>query len=424
MGEGSRACVTSTVSVMGDAFASTRAEIYLDRYEHNVRAMRRHIGPNVELMAVVKADGYGHGAVVIGRTALAAGADQLAVYTPAEALHLRKAGIGGPVVVLGPVAASLAEKCITHDITLCINSIELGQAASAAAMAAGTEVRYHVELDTGLTRFGILPEESLPLAHALNELPGLRREGLFTHFASADESSKESVWKQFNLFMSIRTMLAHHGYSFRLSHVAASSAALDFPEMHLDLVRCGISLYGYFPSSFVRQSVPIQPVLALGSHLARVRAVPVGAGVSYGHDWRAPKPSVIGLVPFGYADGMPRTVQGKGQVLVRGQRAPIVGRVAMDQFMVDLTGIPCVQQGDGVTIIGTSGSDEITADEIGEWAGTISYDILSGISPRVPRLYIAGGEPIAGRLGMTMEIGPVELDGERVRPPEQTGGPA
>jgi alanine racemase len=397
-------CISATVSKVGEAFASTRAEIYLDRFEGNVRRVKGFIGPRVELMAVVKADGYGHGAIATGRTALASGAHHLAVYTLAEALSLRKGGVDGSIVVLGPIYPDQAATCISHGITPCISSRELGQAIAAAAISAGTQAAFHVEIDTGLTRYGVLPEEAVPLVAALDKLPGLRREGLFTHFAKADEEDKTSVWKQFRVFSKVRLALNDAGLTFRVYHVAASAATLDFPEMHLDLVRCGISLYGYYPSSYVSRSVGLEPVLALGSQLARVHDVSKGVGVSYGHDWTATRKSRIGLVPFGYADGMPRTVQGKAHVLVRGRRAPIAGRVAMDQFMIDLSRVPDAQEGDPVTIIGTSGEDEITADEIGEWAGTISYDVLSGISTRVPRLYIEGGRPVAKRLGMTMEL--------------------
>lgn len=408
MGAGTKKCVCAPISRLGGAFANTRAEVHLDRFQTNVRNMLHYIGRDVQLLVVVKADAYGHGALAVGRSAMEAGANKLAVYTMGEALVLRKAGIEAPIIVFGPIEPWQAHKCAAYAITPCITSIELGEALSVAAGQAGVVIPYHVEVDTGLTRYGILPDEVLPLLQALDKLPSLSREGLFTHFATADEESKEVVWKQFKLFMKIRHILDTHDIVFPLYHVAASSATLDFPEMHLDMVRCGIVLYGYYPSPYVRRSVDVEPVMALGSELARVRTVSRGVGVSYGHDWRAGKRSTIGLVPFGYADGMPRTVQGKGHVLIRGQRAPIVGRVAMDQFMVDLTNARHVCQGDEVTIIGSSGEDEITADEIGEWAGTISYDVLSGISPRVPRLYISGETAVAERLGMTTEVLAVE----------------
>ncbi len=401
-------CVSAEISAVGATIAPTRAEVYLDRLQSNVRSILGHIGPEVKLLAVVKADAYGHGAVAVGRAAVNAGVHMLAVYTVAEGYYLRRAGISDPVVVFGPIEPWQAKKCVAHTLTPCVASLELGKALSEAATSACLTVPYHIEVDTGLTRYGIEPEETLPLIKALNKLPGLRREGLFTHFATADEESKEVVWKQFKRFKRVRNLLAEHDITFPLCHVAASSATLDFPEMHLDMVRCGICLYGYYPSPFVSRSVPLQPVMALGSRLARVHSVPKGAGVSYGHDWKATRRSVIGLVPFGYADGMPRPVQGKGSVLVRGKRAPIVGRVAMDQFMVDLTKVPGAQQGDDVTIIGRSGEDEITADEIGEWAGTISYDVLAGVSPRVPRLYFEGGNVVAERVAMTADLVPIE----------------
>lgn len=399
-----QSCFSATITEEGDAFAMTRAEIHLDRFDSNIRGLREYVGQTIELMVVVKADAYGHGAVAISRSAMDAGADHVAVYTVAEALSLRNAGIKGSIVVLGPIPPEAATICVARDITPCISNLDLGRAISAAAPSIGKSIPFHLEIDTGLTRYGILPEEALPLVQALDALPSLQREGLFTHFAKADEQDKSWVHKQVKVFQRVRSTLEDAGFSFRLYHVAASSAILDFPELHLDLVRCGIALYGYYPSEYVKRSIQLLPVMTLGSHLARVRTVAKGVGVSYGHDWQAGRKSRIGLVPFGYADGMPRTVQGRGHVLVRGRRAPVVGRVAMDQFMIDLSDIQDAGEGDRVTIIGTSGDEEITADDIAGWAGTISYDVLSGISTRVPRLYIRKGRMVAGRVGMTMEV--------------------
>lgn len=402
MGEGPKRC--AELSHFGTEFATTRAEIYLDRLQSNVHNLKAFIGPTVHLMAVVKADGYGHGAVAVAKAAVHAGAFSLGVYTMPEAIYLRKAGITASIMVFGPIDPWAAKACVSHDVTPCITSLEFAEALSMAASAAGKRVRFHIELDTGLSRYGIRPQDAVSFVQALDRLPALEREGVFTHFATADEPLHEPARKQFKIFMKICKMLDANSVPFPLRHAAASAATLEFPEMHLDLVRCGISIYGYYPSIHVSRQVDLQPVMALGSQLARVHSVSRGVGVSYGYDWRAAKKSVIGLVPFGYADGMPRTVQGRGQILVRGQRAPIVGRVAMDQFMVDLTAIKDVGQGDEVTIIGRSGEEEISADDIGQWAGTISYDVLSGISPRVPRLYLDGGKPVAQRQAMTTEL--------------------
>jgi len=238
----------------------------------------------------------------------------------------------------------------------------------------------------------------------MRSLPNLQPEGLFTHFASADESAKESVWEQFRIFTETRQALADEDFTFPINHVAASAAALEFPEMHLDMVRCGISLYGYYPSEFVRRAAQLQPALTVRSFVARARLIWPDTGVSYGSEFRCSRPSLIGLVPFGYADGMPRSAYKSGQVLIRGQRAPIVGRIAMDQFMVDLTDVDGSAEGDDVVIIGRSVDDEIDADDVARWAGTISYEVLSRLSIRVPRIYFDQGRPVAFRRPMSTEV--------------------
>jgi alanine racemase len=369
--------------------------------------MRGFIGSDVELLAVVKADAYGHGAIMIAKTMFASGVSRVAVYTLPEALSLRHAGIERPILVLGPISPSDAPSCVALNITPAIASLDLARALSESAATAERILPYHVEIDTGLTRYGVLATEVLDFVKELRSLPNLDPEGLFTHYASADEPVKESVWRQFESFNQSRQMLQQHGFTFRMYHVAASAAALEYPEMHLDMVRCGISLYGYYPSEFVRRAVDLQPILTVRSILARVRSVPEGTGISYGSEYRCSRPSVIGLVPFGYADGIPRSVYKTGQVLVRGRRVPIVGRVAMDQFMVDLTNVDGVMEGDEVVIIGRSGNEMINADDVAGWAGTISYEVLTRLSVRVPRVYFDKGRPVAFRVPMSTQVFPV-----------------
>lgn len=395
---------TPVESGVKQTLPATRAEIHLDRLRKNIAGLRSLIGPNVELLAVVKADAYGHGAILMAKTMFGSGVNRIAVYTLPEAVALRHAGINGPILVLGPIAPADAPCCVTLDITPAIASLELATRLSAEALRRNQTVAYHVEIDTGLTRYGVLAADSLDFVRRLRDLRNLRPEGLFTHYASADEREKTSVWEQFEAFKVTKQKLADQGLAFPMYHVAASAAALEYPEMHLDMVRCGISIYGYYPSEFVRRSVDLQPVLSIRSVLARVRPIATGVGVSYGSEFRTTRPSIIGLVPFGYADGMPRSAYKHGQVLVRGTRVPIVGRIAMDQFMVDLTGVQGVEEGDEVTIIGRSGDEEITADDIARWAGTISYEVLTRISVRVPRVYFDDGRQVAFRRPMSTEV--------------------
>jgi alanine racemase len=386
----------TTATARQETTPLTVARIDLNAFAGNIKHLLRFIGSDVRLMAVVKADAYGHGAAALGKVAQDAGASHLAVYTLAEAVALRNADIDGPVVVLGPILPTDAPVVVARSITPCIATLPLAQSLSSASQSRGTTVPYHLEIDTGLTRYGIMPNEVEEFCLALERLPGLEREGLFTHFASADEEPVDTTRTQFSIFRDVADRLAAIGMTFPIHHVCASAAALNFPEMHLDMVRCGICLYGYYPTTQVVHTVEVHPVMTLTSQIARVRTVPVGTGVSYGHEWTADRPSTIGLVPIGYADGLPRQVQGNGKFLVRGFRAPILGRIAMDQIMIDLTDIPDAAPGDEVVILGQSGADYIWADEIGAWAGTISYDILSGISARVPRVYAPGGNCAGG----------------------------
>jgi len=393
------------------ALPATRAEIDLDALRSNVAAIRGSLEPGVQLLVVVKADGYGHGAIQVGRTALEAGASHLAVYTVPEALSLRNAGIAGPVLVLGPIDPSQAEACVTAGITPAIASMQLARALSQRAVEAGMTVTYHLEVDTGLTRYGILVGEVGTFLKALKTLPGLKPEGIFTHYASADEPdpSKALTWQQFELFRALLGALEEHGFHFSLRHAAASAAMLHCPAMDLDMVRCGISVYGYYPSAHVSRRINLQPVMSLKSALARVRTFEAGTGVSYGHEFVTSRRTIIGLVPFGYADGFPRCAGKHGHVLIAGRPAKIVGRVAMDQLMVDLTDVGPVAEGDEVVILGRSGESRITADDIAGWAGSISYEVLAGIGVRVPRVYLSAGRPVAIRHGMSMK--PIELSG-------------
>jgi len=295
------------------------------------------------------------------------------------------------VLVLGSSAAVLARRLVANDLRVTVASLALGEALSSAAREAGNEVFVHVKVETGLNRFGVLPDEAVALAEALRDLPGVVVEGLATHLASVDEGDKSFTFEQYRAFRACSDRLPW----VPLHHVSSTGAVLDLTELRLALVRCGIGVYGYYPSDEVSRSVELQPALALRSRVARVATLQAGESVGYARAWRAPRQSRVALVLAGYGDGVRRSLSNRGVALVRGQRAPFAGRVAMDMLMLDVTDIPDVAVDDEVTLIGAQGDESVSADEVGSLAGTISYEVLAGIMARVPRLFLRGGRVVA-----------------------------
>lgn len=371
------------------------AEIDLDAIQHNVRQLRLLVGRRVELMAVVKANAYGHGVVPVAEAVLEAGADRLGVAVVDEGVQLRRAGITRPILVLGHVPPWQADDVLNCDLTVTVNSWQTALALSARAAALGKVAVVHVKVDTGLGRYGLLPEEVLGFVRGLCSLPNLRLEGVWTHFASADERDKSFTHRQLSVYLETVRLLEEVGIHIPCRHAANSAATLEMPETHLDMVRCGIAVYGLHPSVEVGQAIALRPAMSLKVRVARVRELPAGSSVSYGRKWIADRPTRVALVPFGYADGFRRCLSNVGSVLIRGQRAPVIGRVCMDQFVVNVERVPHVQQDDEVVIVGQQGDDEITADEVALAAGTINYEIVCGVSARVPRVYIKDGR-VAG----------------------------
>jgi alanine racemase len=363
------------------------AEIDLDALTHNVRLLAARAAP-ARLWAVVKANGYGHGAVAAAREALAAGASALCVVCVDEAEELRRAGIDAPVVVLGHTPPEDAERVVALDLRPTIGSAALVEALSAAAHRRGAAVPIHLELETGLTRHGLLPDAAVALAQRARELPGLRVEGLFTHFAAAEEGDQRFTRRQFEILREVSARLPW----VPLRHCSASASVFMDHEMALEAVRTGLSMYGYRPAPWCGTEEDLRPVMSLRARIARVLDVERGATVGYGRTWAATRPSRIALVMCGYADGYRRGFGNRAHVLVHGRRAPVVGRVAMDMCMVDVTAVPGVAVGDVATLIGRDGEERVDADELATLADTISWEILAGITARVPRLYLRGGE--------------------------------
>ncbi|MBI2888142.1 MAG: alanine racemase [Chloroflexi bacterium] len=369
------------------------AEIDLDALEHNLRQVRGRIGPGSQIMAVVKANGYGHGAVAVARSSLQAGATHLGVACVDEGMQLRRAEITAPVVVLGYVPPWEAAQVVQHQLIPSVTTRETALALAKASSHTGARVPVHLKVDTGMARLGLAPGEVEDFVRFLDTLPTLQLQGLYTHFAAADEADKSYTYQQFRAFLAVAERLPRP----LLRHVANSAAVADLPEMALEMVRPGIALYGCLAGSSGSHGLALRPVLVLKSRVARVHTLSPGESVSYGRTWIADKPTKIALVPCGYADGLPRLLSNRGAVLIRGQQAPIVGRVCMDMHMADVTHIPEVAIHDEVVIIGRQGEAEITAGDVGELAGTISYEILCGISARVPRLYMREGQVVGRR---------------------------
>jgi alanine racemase len=362
------------------------AEIDLDALCRNVQELKRRAN-GAELAAVVKANAYGHGALACSQAVIESGADRLAVSCVEEGRELREAGIDAPVLVMGAAPVSLAEEIVTYRLTPTVNTLELARALAAFAERRDIRQPVHIKVDTGLHRYGLPPTEVVPFAETLRTMDSLYVEGIFTHFASGDESDKTFTWQQFQRFSEIATTLDW----IPLRHVANTATLLDTPELALDIVRPGIGLYGCYPSDEVGQATPLRPVLSLKARIARVKTIAEGDSVGYGRTWVSQGTSVIALIPLGYADGVPRVLSNRGSVLIHGRRAPLVGRVSMDMCVADVSAIPDVRIDDEVVVIGRQGSEMVPVEEIAQLAGTISYEILCGIAPRVPRLYLRNG---------------------------------
>jgi len=368
----------------------TYVEIDLDAIAHNARAIKRHIGPAVDLIAVVKANAYGHGALPVAQTALRHGASWLAVARIDEGVSLREGGVTAPILVMSYTPPDAVGAAITHGLTLTVTELEAAGALSRRAAEAGTRVPVHVKVDTGMGRFGLLPDEALPFVAQIAALPGLALEGLFSHFAVADSADKAYTRQQFELFQTVRARLTAAGYPIPFCHIANSAAALDLPETHLNGVRIGIALYGLHPSSEVAPAVPIRTALSLRSHVIRVKTLPAGSSISYGRTYITPRTMPVALIPVGYGDGYHRLASNRGAALINGQRAPIVGRVCMDQLVVDVSQAGPVRVGDEAVLIGCQGEACIRAEEVARWAETINYEVTTSLLPRAPRVYRGG----------------------------------
>lgn len=371
------------------------AEIDLDAIAHNVHEIRKLTGKRVELMGAVKADAYGHGVLEVVRTLLDSGVNQLAVSMLDEAIQIRKMGISVPILILGYTDPARADEIILNDVSQTVFSLDLAQALSAASVRLGRSAKIHVKIDTGMTRLGFMPGyAAVKNIMEISRMPGLIIEGLFTHFASADEHERDYTMMQFERFMSVCSELARVGIHIPLKHACNSGGIIQYPEMHLDMVRPGIILYGLYPSNEVtRSSIDLKPAMTLKANVVHVKDVDKDVCISYGRTFRTSRKSRIATVPIGYADGYTRLMSNKGRMLVNGEFAPVVGRICMDQCMIDVTDLKSdVHVGDEVVIFGSQGGASISVDEIAAEVGTINYELVCIIGKRIPRVYLKGGE--------------------------------
>ncbi|EPH02359.1 alanine racemase [Propionibacterium sp. oral taxon 192 str. F0372] len=369
------------------------AEIDLDAVAHNIREIRQLVGPSVEVTGVVKANAYGHGSPQFARCLLANGATRLAVATLDEALELRDAGIDARILILGWTRPQQAATVVASGIDQCVYSMDLARALSQAAVDQGREAMVHIKIDSGMGRIGLRPDEN-PVDEivAMLQLPGISFEGIFTHFAVADTLDKTYTRGQFEAFTALIDEIAAHGHVPRIRHCANSATIIDLPEMHLDMVRPGIILYGVLPSDEVMaERIDLHPTMRLKAMVSHVKQLAAGETVSYGRKFTAERPSVIASLPLGYADGYHRILSGRAEVVIRGRRAPVVGRVCMDQFMIDVTDVPGVSVGDEVLLWGT---DDLRCEEVADWAETIGYELLTSVARRVPRVFLEGGKVV------------------------------
>lgn len=378
-----------------------KAEIDLKAIAHNIQELRRITDPNAKLMAVVKADGYGHGAIEVAQCALQNGAEILGVARIEEGIQIRKAGIQAPILIFGYTLPQLAAMLLEYNLIQSVHTYLAARNLSSAIASLGKKIKIHLKVDTGMGRLGLLPnnfqsknsiginadvvEETLAIA----DLEGLELEGIFTHFATADSADKSFAENQLNLFMNYLNRLRKAGLEPSVKHAANSAALIDMPHSHLDMVRPGIAIYGLNPSDeVINKQVSLKPAMTLKARIIQLKKVPAGFTVSYGMTYKTPKPTTVATVSVGYADGLNRLLSSRGQMLVHGQRAPIIGRVCMDLTMLDVGHINRAQIGDEVVIFGQQRNGTLSVDEMATLLDTINYEIVTSITARVPRIYL------------------------------------
>jgi alanine racemase len=378
---------------------STSVEIDLDALGHNIELVRSRTGAEQRILLVVKADAYGHGAVEIARAAVKSGVDMFGVATLHEGIELRQAGIEAPILILSPPMENETGDIIEYGLACSVPSLSVARALSRVCVDRGRQGAVHVEVDTGMGRSGVGTDQALPFITAVGKLPGLTLEGVFTHFPASEEDP-DFTRTQIATFRTLLERLKRKGISVPLRHAANSGALIGVPEAlvaPLNMVRPGLIVYGLSPGGEEGLAADLRPVMSFKSRIAQIRELPAGHPVSYGMTYRTPRDMRVGVVPVGYGHGYSWRLSNTGEVLVRGRRAGILGRVTMDVTLIDADAVPGLEVGDEVVLFGHQGDDEITVNEVADRIGTINYEVICGIGKRVTRVYLRSGEAIGMR---------------------------
>lgn len=377
------------------------AEISLDAIENNIKEIRRYVRPSAKILGVVKADAYGHGYLEVAKTLLENGADALAVAFIDEAIQLRECGITSPILILGHTPNEYSSELVGREIIPSCFSYELAECISRSAVKQKKRAKIHIKIDTGMSRVGFrycedeaMNQETIETIFRIAELPNIDVDGIFMHFAVADDDDDEYTMLQYRRFAELCSRLEEAGLHIPTKHCCNSAALIRFPEMHMDMVRPGIILYGQMPSEFVDKHCPVlnlQPAMQFKARITNLKEVEAGVSVSYGRKYRTSGPTKIATIPVGYADGYSRILSGKAQVLVNGTLCDVVGNICMDQCMIDVSHVNNISIGDGVILFGKSDDIELPVESLAEKMGTINYEILCVIGKRIPRVYFKGG---------------------------------
>jgi alanine racemase len=368
----------------------TRVVIDLIKLENNIKEIKSQLDSKTAIMAIVKANAYGHGILEVAKAALKSGAHSLGVAIPEEGVKLRRGGIDCDILVLGGFATDQINLILDYNLSICLFSLDSAMLINKLAGEKRKKVKVHLKVDTGMGRIGVRDrEEAVKLGIAINQMEHLILEGIFTHFSSADEPDQNYSSIQLDRFVSVVNDFRRAGIHPVWIHAANTASMVNFPKSHFNMVRIGIGIYGYIPGHALdsKRVIKVEPVLSWHTRVLHIKSIGVGSAISYGRTYIAQEPRIIATLPVGYGDGYSRLLSNKGWVLIRGKKAPIVGNICMDQMMVDVTDIPGTEVGDDVVLIGRQGDRSIFADDLAKLYGTISYEVLTGISARVPRIY-------------------------------------
>jgi len=371
-----------------------QVNINLDAIRSNINEIRRHLKKDTKLMVIVKADAYGHGAVAVSKALENGLADAFGVAIIEEAVELRKAGITKPILILGFTPKEQFDLVVSYDVIQTVYQYEMAQELSKEAIKQGKTAKIHIKVDTGMSRLGFSDsQESITEIKKISTLKGLYIEGIFSHFANADEKDKSSVNDQIRRFNDFYRQLENEGIHIPIRHMANSAGVIEFPNAQYEMVRCGIVTYGLYPSEYVNHSFAnLIPAMELKSHVVYIKEVPSGTGISYGSTYITKRKTKVATIPVGYADGYSRNLSNVGKVIIRGKYAPIIGRICMDYFMVDVTDIEDVTQGDTVTLLGKDGDCVISAKTLALWSHSFPYEMVCTVGKRIPRVFLSQEE--------------------------------